>query len=169
MTGALTRFETERLRIRPYRATDLPAHRRLRADPDIARFMQWSADAEAFERHLLAPARPGTGRGWVNLAVADRGSDALLGDHALRLDGDLATLGLALAPGARGRGLGRELIMARLARLPAQVARVRAEIDTDNPRSRALFEACGFTLEAEEEDEAGPYQVFSRAPLSGGA
>ncbi|QDL91235.1 GNAT family N-acetyltransferase [Paroceanicella profunda] len=162
----MIRFDTARLRIRPYREADLPGHRALRADPDIDRFMHWTPDHAAFERHLLAQGdrAPGTGRGWVNLAVADRQSDRLIGDHALRVDGDLATLGLALAPEMRGRGLGRELVMARLARLPETVWLVRAEIDTANLASRALFGACGFTLESEMEDADGPYLVMSRAP-----
>ena len=51
--GAVIEIVTERLRLRPFRAADLPAFVAYRSDPDVARFQSWDrtysmADAEGF-------------------------------------------------------------------------------------------------------------------------
>jgi RimJ/RimL family protein N-acetyltransferase len=59
------------------------------------------------------------------------------------------SLGIALGPAARGRGLGRlvmQLLHATAARRGAR--RVRLKVVPDNARAIRLYEACGYRFEA---------------------
>jgi [ribosomal protein S18]-alanine N-acetyltransferase len=58
-------------------------------------------------------------------------------------EGDIQTL--AVAPGARRRGLGRTLVVALLAEAKARGAtEVFLEVRADNPGARALYDSLGF-------------------------
>ena len=59
--------------------------------------------------------------------------------------GEAEILTLAVAPQARGRGLGRALLQAAIARLEAQGAQsLFLEVGTDNPHALALYAGLGF-------------------------
>jgi RimJ/RimL family protein N-acetyltransferase len=99
-------------------------------DPDMA---GWAARREA------------SGRLW---AIADAGTDACLGFVQLaevHRRNALGWLGLALAPQARGRGLGR----AAMASLEDEARRMGLrklllQVRTDNPGAIALYERAGY-------------------------
>ena len=78
------------------------------------------------------------GQIWI---VEDAGTAA----GVVRIDphGDTARISIALAPRARGRGLGRRAIALACA---AYAAPVDAVIRIDNSASRAAFESTGFAL-----------------------
>lgn len=61
------------------------------------------------EHARVAGLEPGA---WTQLAIADRGSNELVGDLGIWLstDSSEAEFGLSLAPGSQGRGLGSEAI-----------------------------------------------------------
>ena len=60
-------------------------------------------------------------------------------------DGE-AEVSIAVAPGARGRGVGRRLLVAGIAAVAEEsfTASVLARVRTDNPASAALFRGAGF-------------------------
>lgn len=77
-------------------------------------------------------------------------------------------LSLAVDPAHRGRGYARALSVAVLARLAAAGARrVRLTVDPANVPARALYEALGFVVVADEADYFGPGKrrlVMEREP-----
>ena len=112
-------IETPRLRLRPFRAADLPAFAAYRGDPEVARYQGWDAgyslaDAERFLAGQDGLALGATGA-WVQLAIADRAGDALLGDCACFVLGEQpgsAEIGITLAPASQGRGIAAEALRA---------------------------------------------------------
>jgi RimJ/RimL family protein N-acetyltransferase len=157
-------FLTERLVVRRYAAPDLDGHRRLRADPEVRRFMHWSDEDGDLPARIAADARrdPPDDLGWINLAVARRDDAALVGDHGVKVERGVAYLGVALLPEARRVGYGAELIAGAMRWLRAAgVARCIAEIDYGNLASFALFTALGFRVTAEKRDAFGPFCVLA--------
>ena len=147
-------IETARLRLRPFRAEDLPAFVAYRSTPEVARYQSWEttfsmADAEAFlaAQRAVAFGQPGE---WVQLAAVDRAGGELCGDCAVRVDGATAELGVTFAPAFQGRGLAGEALAAVVDRLFAEhgIHRVFAETDDRNTGVHRLFERLGFRLEA---------------------
>jgi RimJ/RimL family protein N-acetyltransferase len=62
----VTQIETERLRLRPFEAGDLPAFAAYRSHPDVARYQSWDTtfsltDAERFlaEQNAVTFGQPG--------------------------------------------------------------------------------------------------------------
>jgi ribosomal-protein-alanine N-acetyltransferase len=77
------------------------------------------------------------------------GAFAFHNDHGFVLvrvaGGEAEILTLAVAPAARGRGLGRALLQAAIAWAKAQGAEaVFLEVGTDNPQALALYAGLGF-------------------------
>jgi RimJ/RimL family protein N-acetyltransferase len=148
---------TERLRLRPFRAADLPAFVAYRSAPEVARYQSWDstyslADAEALlasQEHAVF-GRPGA---WVQLAAVDRVTGALCGDCAVRVVTDqpaTAELGITLAPDHQGAGLAGEALAAVMSRLfeDHAVHRIYAEADDRNLDVHRLLERLGFRCEA---------------------
>lgn len=152
-----------RVRLRRLRAADLEAFHALRADPELGRYQGWQplslAEAAAFIEAVATPAAtpfcpPGD---WLQIAIADAASDALLGDIGLHLhaDGQALEIGFTLARAAQGRGLAAEAVGLALqavwAGTPAQ--RVLGITDARNTASVRLLQRLGFrpwaTLEAD--------------------
>lgn len=80
---------------------------------------------------------------WVGMAGPEK-----VGVASAAFDGGAAEISVTVARSARGRGIGAMLVDAAVdgARLIWADAVIRAEIKPDNAASRAVFEACGFTL-----------------------
>jgi RimJ/RimL family protein N-acetyltransferase len=148
---------TERLRLRPFRAGDLPAFVAYRSRPEIARYQSWDtsysmADAERF----LASQRDvelGAPGAWVQLAAVDRRSGTLCGDCAVRVVTDqpaTAEVGVTFAPAHQGSGLATEALAAVVAELFEHhgIHRVYAEADDRNAAVHRLVERLRFRSEA---------------------
>ena len=148
--GTFPGLETGRCRLRWFRESDLEAFTDYRADPDVARYQSWSSytyeDALALYRDLLH--KPfGVDGAWYQIAIADRKTDALLGDLALHfVEPGVAELGFTIAPANQGRGLAREAVRGMLRYLFDEwdYRRVRAVTDVKNRPSIGLLEALGF-------------------------
>lgn len=127
--------------------------------------MHWSEAPDDVAARLagdLPPGAPLDGGGWVNVAVARLADGAVIGDHGVNIDRRTAWLGLALLPGLRRQGLGRELLAASMRWLETRgVQRFRAEIDYGNAPSFALFFALGFAVIEEAEDDFGRFSVLA--------
>lgn len=152
-----------RVRLRRLRAADTAAFHALRADTELGRYQGWSAlslaEAAAFIAAVATPeATPFCPAGdWLQIAIADTASDALLGDIGLHLhaDGQALEIGFTLARAAQGRGLAAEAVGLALqavwAGTPAR--RVLGITDARNLASVRLLQRLGFkplaTLEAD--------------------
>lgn len=148
---------TERLRLRPFRAEDLPAFVAYRSSPEVARYQSWDPtfsmdDALRFlaEQRELQFGQPGA---WAQLAAVDRQTGALYGDCAVHLLDDqpgTAELGVTFAPEAQGRGLASEALtgVAQTIFDDRGFHRIYAETDDRNVAVHRLLERLGFRCEA---------------------
>lgn len=144
------------IRLRTLREDDLSVFLGYRSDPSVARYQGWwpmdEVKARAFLRERSANIHPdsaGSAAGhWLQLAIADVATDALLGDLGVWLSHDRteAELGITITPAVQGRGLGRSAMRAGLALLfnDAAMTRVRANADARNTSCRRMLVAAGF-------------------------
>jgi RimJ/RimL family protein N-acetyltransferase len=153
-------YDLGAVRLRALREADFAVFLGYRSDPLVARYQGWwpmdEAKARTFLREQSARAGVELG-GWVQLAIADAASDALLGDIGVWISHDRseAELGITVAPSAQGRGIGRNAMSAALALLFSDpvVARVHANADARNAPCRRMLVAAGFR-------EVGTANVF---------
>lgn len=155
--GAMVEIVTERLRLRLFRADDLPAFVAYRSEPSVARFQFWNtsysmADARRFlcSQEGAEFGRPGE---WVQLAATDQLTGRLCGDCAVRIDADqpgTAEIGVTLAPNCQGSGLATEALAAVITKLfdEHDLHRVYAAADDRNGAVHRLLERLGFRCEA---------------------
>lgn len=142
-------LETDRLRLRRLQRGDLDAFAAYRGDADLGRYQGWTpmsrGEAAAFiEEMHTAPAFV-VGE-WLQLAIAARDGDGLLGDVGIVLhDATTAEIGFTLARQAQGRGFGSEAVAAVLALLfdHTAVLRVQGVTDARNATSARLLARLG--------------------------
>lgn len=146
---------TPRLRIRRFRASDVPAIYAYRNDPLVAHFQSWQLRSEEELREFVAwldagdPALPDSR---FQFAIARRADDALIGDMYLgRLAGDprQAELGYTLARQHQGQGFASEAVRALLGYAfgGLRLHRLMALVDCENGPSVALLERVGMRRE----------------------
>jgi RimJ/RimL family protein N-acetyltransferase len=152
---------TERLVLRPFRASDLPAFVAYRSDPDVARYQGWDAsfsmaDAVRFlaEQDVVGLGARGT---WTQLAAVDRVDGTLRGDCAACISADepgSAEIGVTFARSSQGRGYATEALTALLTTLfdDHGVERVHAECHRRNGAVHALLERVGLQREGITDD-----------------
>jgi RimJ/RimL family protein N-acetyltransferase len=153
-----TELRTARLVIRRFRAEDEAAFAAYRSDPDVARYQSWDVYTRAEAELLvaaLAELHPGIPGEWFQFAVADPVSGSLLGDTALRVDPDdasLAELGFTFAPAHQRKGYATEAASATVDYAFAEIGvdTVVAFADSRNARSIALLERIGMTYMSSE-------------------
>jgi RimJ/RimL family protein N-acetyltransferase len=144
--------------LRRLRADDLARLQAYRSDPEVGRYQGWEpttdAEARAMIAEMAAAPCPTLG-GWVQIAIADARTDALLGDIGLHVSesGEEAALGITLAPDVQGRGLAEEAARTLIAGLESHTAvrRLVGITDARNLPSARLLERLGMAFEAEEE------------------
>jgi ribosomal-protein-alanine N-acetyltransferase len=145
---------TARLVLRRFAARDLAAFQSYRRDPEVGRYQGWSvlddAGAAAFIA-AMAEAKFGVPGEWFQIAVADRSTDALVGDIGLGFADDragVAEIGFSMAPAAQRRGLAAEAVRCALALLFAsgRVDVVEGITDARNAPSIRLLERIGMQL-----------------------
>ncbi len=143
------RIETERLVIREWEASDLPAFRALATDPRVMRYIAagtpWS-DAE-IESFLARQAAHAARLGYCLGALVEKGDEApigLAGLQPLGTTGEVET-GWWLAPERWGRGLAREAGRGSLdfAFGRARLERVAAIAHPENRASLRVMERFG--------------------------
>ena len=130
---------------------DLERFRAYRSDPEVGFYQGWSTkpqeDAMAFIERMASAEFPVENQ-WLQLAIADRISDALLGDMGVvvRNSGALvAEVGVSLSRQAQGRGFATEAVRAMLELLfkHTETARIEGITDTRNLPSNRLLERAG--------------------------
>lgn len=147
------RHETPRLILRRLRDEDVPVLAAYRSDPDVARYQSWPAPfSEERALELVASVRdrhPGQ-PGWFQFAIADKTTDAPLGDCGLNVfEPRQGEIGYTLAPWAQGRGYATEAVsgLLDLAFASLGLHRVVARTDPRNARSGAVLRRLGFRHE----------------------
>jgi aminoglycoside 6'-N-acetyltransferase len=147
---------TDRLLLRRFRLTDLPAFTAYRSDPEVARYQGWEAPypLERARRMLaeLNRQHPDTPGEWFQFAVALRDTDELIGDCGVHVPAEeprQAELGFTFAATRQGRGYATEAVRRLLEYLfvDRDKHRVFASCDDRNLRSAALLRRVGMRRE----------------------
>jgi aminoglycoside 6'-N-acetyltransferase len=147
--------ETERLVIRRFEVTDVPAFAAYRSDAEVARYQSWNPAVSREEAGALVEefaAGDPKAAGWFQYAIALReATPVLLGDIGVLTHQNMmqAEIGFTLARPHQGHGYATEAVQAMLRRLFTQRAlrRVSAECDARNAASARLLERVGFRRE----------------------
>ena len=137
--------------LRRLSVSDLEAFQAYRSDPEVGRYQGWSTkpqeDAAAFLEKMASAEFPVENQ-WFQLAIADRVSDALVGDMGVVVmnTGTLvAEVGVSLSRQAQGRGFATEAVQAVIELLfkHTETAQVEGITDTRNLPSVRLLERAG--------------------------
>lgn len=152
-------IETERLRLRLFEPRDAARLASYRSDESVARYQSWSAmtreEADAFIAEQ--PSLPAELGQWIQIAIADKRTDDLIGDTGLctHAPGTNAEIGFTLAPSAQGRGFATEACRAAIALAFSRerVEVVEAIIDARNLTAIALVERLGMFLDHTKSSE----------------
>ena len=140
-------------------------HIRLFQEKDLERFIQYHNNlawmqyqgfkgltSEQYRQELLQPHSLSEG---IQLAVADRQTDILLGDLYLRQEKDCCWIGYTISPDYARQGYGFEAVEGLIQRLFAQgISSVKAGALPQNTASIALLQKLGFHYLSMEQDEA---------------
>ena len=151
MKSAFPKLEGNRVRLRDFAERDLAEFARYRALPEVARYQSWEhytlEDAQRLYSAQLGTVFGAPGS-WHQVAIADKASDALIGDCALHSfdDGQELEIGFTLAPERQGKGLAREAVKLLLDHAfgAMHMRRVSAITDAENLPAHKLLEAVGF-------------------------
>jgi [ribosomal protein S5]-alanine N-acetyltransferase len=149
-------IDTQRLILRHLRGSDLEDFLAYRNDREVARLQSWEgisrAEAVAFiaSQEILQPGVPGQ---WLQIAIAARTTDQLIGDCALKVHGDdprQATIGVTLSRSVQRRGYATEALSALLdgAFARMKLHRIVADTDPENVSAWRLLERLGMRREA---------------------
>lgn len=147
---------SERLRLRPFRPTDLAAFAAYRDEPAVARYQSWTSytleEAEALYADMMSKefGLPGE---WYQIALAEKSSDRILGDLALHvIDERSVEIGFTLALAKQGHGFAREGVEALLRFIFEDFNHdtVVATTDARNAPSIRVLESAGFEKLAPE-------------------
>jgi RimJ/RimL family protein N-acetyltransferase/ketosteroid isomerase-like protein len=180
------------IELRPLTGADLPVIAPWFEDPDTRRFLggpDWPAAILAHNVRSVATTfrgaaqtgayrylalADGTPVGYIDCGTFDRctvyageGPDGPLITETI--DAPTGSIAFAINPERRGRGLGRAMIAALLARPELQAVELfEAGVEPENIASRRCLEAAGFRLRSQEPDFEGMlyYRVW-RAEVSG--
>jgi len=149
-------LESDRLIIRPFRASDLESFFAYRNDPAVARYQGWHVPyarekAVEFIEEMQGKQTPTPGE-WLQLAVELKSSGALIGDwafHLMKNDARQAYIGYTLAQQYWKQGYAAETMRCLLRYLFTELDlhRVAAECDAENSASARLLERTGFRRE----------------------
>lgn len=146
---------TSRLLIRNLKPTDLKAFHYYRSNPEVARYQGFEPmtkeDAASFikEHKDKKFGKPGD---WVQYGLEDKASGQLIGDCALKLQGDdprIAEIGISIAPDQQQKGYAKETLKALLHFLfeEKELHRVVETVDAENIASIHLLESLHFRKE----------------------
>ncbi|MCL1048186.1 GNAT family N-acetyltransferase [Shewanella abyssi] len=149
-----TLIELDNLIIRQFEQNDLHIFARYRAVPDVAKYQSWSDYSYEKATHLFDSMQGhefGAVGQWFQLAIADKQSNALLGDLAIHfIDAEQVEVGFTLAPENQGKGIAAKSVAAFIDYLfdTMNKYRIVATTDCDNHPSYRLLERVGFRREA---------------------
>ena len=149
-------LKTDRLILRPFRATDLTTFAEYRSDPEVARFQSWDTpytieQANAFFEQMRL-AKPGIAGEWYQFAIERKHQKGLIGDCALYVFSNAyeGEIGFTLARSHQKMGYATEAVMRLLDYAFSELGlhRITARCDYDNAASARLLERIGMRQEA---------------------
>lgn len=143
-------IETERLRIRPMSAADVPALKEWLPDPAV--YTYWgkgpSKSEKAPELLFEKAERPAKS---FHLGIEEKTSGKVIGDlYIYRIENDrMASAAIRLAPAHQGMGYGTEALsaMTRFCFEHTELRRLWTEVDVRNTASQRMLEKCSWTRE----------------------
>jgi Acetyltransferases, including N-acetylases of ribosomal proteins len=148
---------TERLILRRLQEKDIESLIAYRSDPEVARYQSWTEITEDEARTLIQQKQRtpfGILGAWVQIAIALRETDALIGDIGVCIDqdGQSAEIGFTLSGGHQGKGLATEAVRRVIELLfdETDIKRIEGVTDTRNTASIALLQRLGMKLEKTE-------------------
>jgi RimJ/RimL family protein N-acetyltransferase len=148
-------LRTERLLLRPVRASDAAHLAERRSDPEVAMYQTWNTPfplerAEALITEAMAMDGPTDGEWWT-LTVSDPADATVFGDLVVKLswEGRTAEIGYTLARYAWGHGYAVEAAECLVEYLfeSIGVTRVEASLHPDNTASAQVLERVGMLFE----------------------
>ena len=143
-------IETERLRLRPMRASDVPALREWMADRSV--YAYWGKGPSRTDKDpALMFQKPEKPTKSFHLGIEERESGKVVGDLWVHLivNDRMASVAIRLAPSRQGLGYGTEALsaMVRFCFENTELRRLCAEVDVRNVASWRMLEKCGFVRE----------------------
>lgn len=160
LLNALLPMTTGPTRLRPFHPNDVQPFHAYRSDAELARYQGWSLmslpQAQAFVDQVAACSTLLLGD-WIQLAIADAQTDALIGDVGLFVDADgaQAEIGFTVARGAQrlGHAVRAVGLAVDLLYLAAGVMSVRGVTDARNLGSIRTLERAGFECVVSQQAE----------------
>jgi [ribosomal protein S5]-alanine N-acetyltransferase len=154
----MLRLESERLIIRNLKEEDLDAFVSYRSDPSVAKYQGYEVlnKKAAFEFIILQKeASLSLAGNWMQFAIADKISNKLIGDCAVRLSEEklrTADIGCTISPSHQQKGYACEALSALIHYLldEAGQKKIQAVIDAENKASVNLMASLHFKKEKEE-------------------
>lgn len=148
-------LETNRMILRRFADSDLPAIFAYRNDSKVAEYQSWKATGEAGLRAFindLKTAQPGTPGEWFQFAIELKSTQGLIGDCALKVskeDARQGEIGFTLSRKHQGKGFAAEAVSALLNYVftKLDLHRIIAIADCENKPSIALLERLGMRRE----------------------
>jgi RimJ/RimL family protein N-acetyltransferase len=142
---------TGRVVLRRLELADLSRFQAYRRDPNVGEFQGWDSqpdhEAARFIQDMSEVELFPRGA-WVQLGIADRSTDELIGDVGICVsaDGEEAEIGFTVSPRAQGSGLGTEAVREVIGLIfdHTDVHRIIAVIDARNMRAHRLALRVGF-------------------------
>ena len=142
--------ETERLRIRPMGAADVPALTEWMPDPSI--YTYWGKGPSKGEKNpqLLFEKEERPTKS-LHLGIALKDADQVIGDIWVYLieNDRMASVAVRLSSNYQGKGYGTEALsaMTKFCFENTELKRLWTEVDTRNIASQKMLEKCGYTRE----------------------
>lgn len=145
-------IKTERLTIRPFAAADIDGFMEYRNNEDWMRFQGFKGlKKEEYEARLLAEPQPEQG---MQLAVADAGTNGLIGDIYLKKYGAAYWLGYTVHPKFAGQGYASEAARAVIQwAAKGGTEKILAGVLPENAASVKLLHKLGFQYIGEDDGE----------------
>ena len=142
---------TGRVVLRRLELADLARFQAYRRDPEVGEFQGWEPQPDDEAARFIddmSHMELFTRGAWVQLGIADRHTDELMGDVGICVsaDGEKAEIGFTVAPSAQGSGLGTEAVREVIGLIfdHTDVNSVVAVIDARNVRAHRLAQRAGF-------------------------
>ena len=148
-------LNTGRLLIRNLRLSDLSEFHLYRSNPEVTKYQGFDVfsieQAEEFIKQQADKAFGGAGE-WVQYGIENKTTGKLIGDCAVKLDGNdirLGEIGITISPEEQKEGFAKETLLAILDFLfnLEDFHRVTETVDAENIASIQLLKSVGFRQE----------------------
>ena len=149
-------ISTERLIIREFELSDVPAVHEYGSDPEVVAFMEWGPneleDTEKFIKDQIARQEE-VGRKIFEPAITLKDSGVLIGGVGVTLENGVGIVGNCLNKKYWGQGYATEATKAIMewGRVQFGLTHFRATCDVKNEASKRVLEKCGLKVVRKEE------------------